>query len=99
MQSWNRGEVTELRYAVEVEIPNATRMVGLLEPLLEQVVYEDIPTNLRAIKLRVEKLKAEGNTISKIFGSPSFQKAYLVSNWHAQVRKGDLRNGQLEMAQ
>lgn len=60
--SWTQAEVTELRYAVEVEIPRSTHMVGLLEPLLEQAVYEDIPTNLRAVKLRVEQLQAQGDS-------------------------------------
>ena len=63
MDNWSTKEVTELRYAVEVEIPRSTRMVGLLEPLLEQVVYEDIPTNLRAIKLHVEQVKAQGKSL------------------------------------
>ena len=29
-------------------------MLGLLEPVLERVVYEDVPANLAAVKQRVE---------------------------------------------
>ena len=45
---------THLKYAVEVQIPRATPMLGLLEPVLERVVYEDVPANLAAVKQRVE---------------------------------------------
>jgi len=46
--------VTHLKYAVEVQIPRGTPMLGLLEPLLERVVFEDVPHNLAALKRRVE---------------------------------------------
>ncbi|KAL4425806.1 hypothetical protein ABPG75_009822 [Micractinium tetrahymenae] len=52
---------TQLKYAVEIVIPRATRMLGVLEPLLERTVFEDVPANLAAIKLRVETLQAESN--------------------------------------
>ena len=52
---WSRGGVTTLKYAVEVEIPRSAAMLGLLEPLLERVVYQDIPANLEAIKKRAEQ--------------------------------------------
>ena len=48
--------VTHLKYAVEVQIPRGTPMLGLLEPLLERVVFEDVPCNLAALKQRVETL-------------------------------------------
>jgi hypothetical protein len=32
-------------------------MLGLLEPLLERVVFEDVPTNLAAVKRRAEELR------------------------------------------
>ena len=51
-------ERTQLKYAVEVQIPQSTPMLGLLEPLLERVVYEDLPSNLAALKARVEQLHA-----------------------------------------
>lgn len=35
------------------------RLLGLLEPLLERVVYEDLPANLAALKRRVEQGRAE----------------------------------------
>jgi ribosome-associated toxin RatA of RatAB toxin-antitoxin module len=50
---------TQLKYAVEIVIPRATRMLGVLEPLLEQTVFEDVPANLAAIKQRVESMQAE----------------------------------------
>lgn len=49
-------ERTQLKYAVEVQIPQSTPMLGLLEPLLERVVYEDLPSNMLALKARVEQL-------------------------------------------
>ena len=51
---WSTRQETVLKYAVEVKIPRSTAMLGLLEPLLERVVYQDIPVNLEAIKKRVE---------------------------------------------
>lgn len=48
---------TQLKYAVEIVIPRATRMLGVLEPLLEQTVFEDVPANLAAIKQRVESMQ------------------------------------------
>lgn len=50
---------TQLKYAVEIVIPRSTRMLGVLEPLLERTVFEDVPSNLAAIKQRVESLQAE----------------------------------------
>ncbi len=54
-----RRKETHLKYAVEVKIPRSTPMMGLLEPILERVVYEDIPFNLAALKQRVEDLKLQ----------------------------------------
>jgi hypothetical protein len=54
-----RRNETHLKYAVEVQIPRSTPMIGLLEPLLERVVYEDIPFNLAAVKQRVEERKLQ----------------------------------------
>eukprot|EP00884_Botryococcus_braunii_P019685 jgi/Botrbrau1/63/Bobra.0022s0056.1 len=48
---------TVLKYAIEVQIPKATPMLGLLEPLLEGMVFEDVPANLVAVKQRVEQLR------------------------------------------
>lgn len=50
---------THLKYAVEVQIPRATPMMGMLELVMERVVYEDIPFNLAAIKQRVEEQKLQ----------------------------------------
>lgn len=50
-----RAEVT-LKYAMEVEIPRSTALMGVLDPLLERIVYQDIPTNLSAVKRRIEQL-------------------------------------------
>ncbi|KAK9823512.1 hypothetical protein WJX72_003333 [[Myrmecia] bisecta] len=52
-----RKQQTYLKYAIEVQIPRSTRMLGILEPLLERVVYEDIPANLAALKQRIEDVK------------------------------------------
>ena len=54
-----RRKETHLKYAVEVKIPRSTPMMGLLEPILERVVYEDIPFNLAALKQRVEDIKLQ----------------------------------------
>lgn len=54
-----RRKETHLKYAVEVKIPRSTPMMGLLEPILERVVYEDIPFNLAALKQRVEDMKLQ----------------------------------------
>ncbi|KAL3155899.1 hypothetical protein ABBQ32_012897 [Trebouxia sp. C0010 RCD-2024] len=63
---------THLKYAVEVQIPrDPLRLLGLVEPIIERMVYEDLPLNLGAIKTRVEEnqrhskvaeLEAQGNT-------------------------------------
>ncbi len=50
---------THLKYAVEVQIPRATPMMGMLELVMERVVYEDIPFNLAAVKQRVEERKLQ----------------------------------------
>ena len=50
---------THLKYAVEVQIPRATPMMGMLELVMERVVYEDIPFNLAAVKQRVEEQKLQ----------------------------------------
>ena len=50
---------TQLKYAVEIVIPRATRMLGVLEPLLERTVFEDVPANLAAIKARAEAEQGE----------------------------------------
>lgn len=44
---------THLKYAVEVQIPqDPLRLLGLVEPIIERMVYEDLPLNLGAIKQR-----------------------------------------------
>lgn len=48
---------TLLKYAIEVQVPRSTPLLGLLEPLLEGMVFEDVPTNLVAVKQRVEQLR------------------------------------------
>lgn len=52
-----RSPKTVLKYAVEVVLPHAARVLGLLEPMLERVVFEDVPANLAAIKRHVERSK------------------------------------------
>ena len=39
-------------------LPRAARLLGMLEPALERVVYQDIPANLLALKHRVETRRA-----------------------------------------
>lgn len=46
-----------LKYAVEVEIPRSTALMGVLDPLLERIVYQDIPSNLSAVRQRVEQAR------------------------------------------
>ena len=53
------GPQTHLKYAMEIIIPRTGRMLGVIEPVLERVVFEDAPANLAAIKRRVEGLLTE----------------------------------------
>ena len=53
------GPQTQLKYAVELMIPKSGRMLGVIEPVLERVVFEDAPANLAAIKKKVEELVME----------------------------------------
>ena len=53
------GPQTQLKYAMEIIIPHTGRMLGVIEPVLERVVFEDAPANLAAIKRRVEALATE----------------------------------------
>ncbi len=45
---------TSLKYAVEVVMPSSGRLLGVIEPLMERIVFEDMPANLVAIKRRAE---------------------------------------------
>lgn len=50
------GTATLLKYAVEIVAPRGSaRLVNAMEPLLEALVFEDIPANLDAIKRRCER--------------------------------------------
>lgn len=53
------GPQTQLKYAMEIIIPYTGRLLGVIEPVLERVVFEDAPANLAAIKRRVEALALE----------------------------------------
>lgn len=55
---WVAKPQTHLKYAVEVQIArDPLRLLGLVEPIIERMVYEDLPLNLGAIKARVEDNK------------------------------------------
>ncbi|KAL0037090.1 hypothetical protein WJX77_012339 [Trebouxia sp. C0004] len=55
---------THLKYAVEVQIPrDPLRLLGLVEPIIERMVYEDLPLNLGAIKQRVEEMKQRSKIV------------------------------------
>lgn len=55
---WVTKPQTHLKYAVEVQIArDPLRLLGLVEPMIERMVYEDLPLNLGAIKARVEDNK------------------------------------------
>lgn len=58
------GPQTQLKYAVEIIIPRGTGMSGVVEPVLERVVFEDVPINLAAIKQRVESLLMERQVLA-----------------------------------
>ena len=45
---------TCLKYAVEVQLLRSTRITGVLEPLLERMVYSDLTVNLNALKAHIE---------------------------------------------
>ena len=53
------GPQTQLKYAVEIIISRSNGMLGVVEPVLERVVFEDAPGNLAAIKQRVEAMQVE----------------------------------------
>ena len=59
---------TQLKYAVEIVIPRSTRMLGVLEPLLERTVFEDVPANLAAIKQRVESMQVRAGALCLPWG-------------------------------
>ena len=55
---WVTKPQTHLKYAVEVQIArDPLRLLGMVEPIIERMVYEDLPLNLGAIKSRVEEKK------------------------------------------
>lgn len=72
---------TVLKYAIEVALPRAGRLLGMLEPYLERVVYEDVPLNLAALKTRVEELRAAA-TIQGLEASGGAQPQALGSVYH-----------------
>ncbi|DBB03663.1 TPA: hypothetical protein ACH3X3_010990 [Trebouxia sp. C0006] len=66
---------THLKYAVEVQIPrDPLRLLGLVEPIIERMVYEDLPLNLGAIKQRVEEMK-QRSKIVELEGQGEMQRA------------------------
>lgn len=59
VQEGYSGPQTLLKYAVEIIIPTEASMCGFIEPLLEGMVFEDMPNNLMAIKHEVERIRVE----------------------------------------
>lgn len=59
-----KAPVTTLKYALETRLPRSSRLLWFLEPLLERVVYEDVPANLAAIKARVEVMRVEAKAMA-----------------------------------
>lgn len=56
---------TLLKYAVEIVAPGPSRSIlGIMEPILEALVFEDIPANMNAIKRT-----AEGRQLEQILSS------------------------------
>lgn len=56
---------TLLKYAVEIVAPGQSRSIlGVMEPILEALVFEDIPANMNAIKKT-----AEGRQLEQILSS------------------------------
>lgn len=91
---------TLLRYAVEVQVPRDMRMLGMLEPMLERMAYEDIPVNLAALKQRVEDLRgsrvrqqraadfeAQGETVYKPFKRclPGHIHVMIMEKFHLNI--------------
>jgi hypothetical protein len=66
----------------QVVLPRAARLLGMLEPALERVVYQDIPANLLALKHRVETRRAALKVAElEQQGAPSrFRAALLASS-------------------
>jgi hypothetical protein len=55
------GPQTLLKYAVEIIIPSGASMCGVIEPLLEGIVFEDMAKNLLAIKNEIERVRETSN--------------------------------------
>lgn len=65
------GPQTLLKYAVEIIIPTSAAMVKVIEPLLEDVVFEDMRKNLLAVKSEIERIQERGrNPISRSWKRP-----------------------------
>jgi hypothetical protein len=66
------GPATVLKYAVEISVPRAWRLTGVIEPLLERLVFEDVPINLAAIKAAAEAaLAARAVAAAEARGEPA----------------------------
>lgn len=87
----NNQVKTQLKYAVEVIVPKSSTVVGFMEPVIERAVFEDIPSNLAAIKRRVEFIQAE-REISILEESGEFGKASVARKQMSKPRTAEMIN-------
>jgi len=89
------GPQTLLKYAVEIIIPTSAAMVKVIEPLLEDVVFEDMRKNLLAVKAEIEKIQEQGrNSISKSGKRPKLadmMKDFRLLQAELEMAYGDTR--------
>lgn len=83
------GPQTLLKYAVEIIIPTSAATVRVVEPLLEDVVFEDMPKNLLAVKTEIERVQEQG----KVPASKSWKRPKLAD----MVKDFRMLQAELEM--
>lgn len=89
------GPQTLLKYAVEIVIPTSPIMVSVIEPLLEDVVFEDMPKNLLAVKSEVERIQQQGAfPDSKFLKKPKLadmMKDFKLLRAELEITYGDMK--------
>jgi hypothetical protein len=76
---WRRQ--VQLKYAVEIIIPRTIPMIGMIEPVLERAVFEDVPANMVAIKRRAEELFRERLAAELVENGNEERAALLKRRW------------------
>lgn len=79
----------QLKYAVEIIIPRSIPMIGMIEPVLERVVFEDVPANMVAIKRRAEELFRD-RLAAELRKSGNDERAALLKRRWAKPRLSEM---------